>query len=328
MKYLHYAIMVLGLALLSCKQTNPETKSKSEQSRDKVKETQLKVKEEIAEIEFDYDTIDEDALEKYWRAKEDSLNKYWRDKINHLKELFKRREIDAIAQLIKYPLRRIYPIPSVNNEEEFKKRFYEIFDQKSIEEVMKSDADNWEERSKPGRAGSNVWIEGDLLCFDRDTNDNLIGLISLSEYEEKLWDKLVEKDKRTIHSSLRDFSYPYRKIITYNHIIRLDYYFKEGQTKETAVPKYRLAVWKKGSKESEVPFLVLYNGSYIQSGSFGGEVIIFNDGELLYEVFIDSYIFADDAFKPEAIFSIYKYDKKDYRNEGPLIIQERGYYII
>ena len=48
-----------------------------------------------------------------------------------------------IASLVKYPLAMSYPVPDINNEEEFIERFDEVFDEAILEKIASSSIDDW-----------------------------------------------------------------------------------------------------------------------------------------------------------------------------------------
>jgi len=63
------------------------------------------------------------------------------ENIQKLIKLFQTKNADGISKIIKYPLKREYPIPDVKNEVDFRKRFNQIFDQKIIDEISNSKMD-------------------------------------------------------------------------------------------------------------------------------------------------------------------------------------------
>ena len=186
---------------------------------------------------------------------------------------FKKMDIEEISKLVEYPIERYFPIPSINNALEFQNRFHQIFDPYLINLVKNSSLKDWHEDD------FGIWlffVQKDN-SWDRLYRLNHSGLITdirhLSEKEEEYKNKLIEIEKKSLHSSLREYILPYIKIKTDNYLIRID---------ELKNDKYRYASWKKGKKESSKPDLVIYNGELIPDK--GGSRIIFYNKEFTYEV--------------------------------------------
>lgn len=61
-------------------------------------------------------------------------------------DAFKNKDKKKIAALVSYPLKRVYPIPAIQNEAEFLKRFDEIFDEEIIQKIANSNVKtDWSE---------------------------------------------------------------------------------------------------------------------------------------------------------------------------------------
>ncbi|MBP7498588.1 MAG: hypothetical protein KA796_01830, partial [Chryseobacterium sp.] len=69
---------------------------------------------------------------------QNNLDKTEIENIQKLINLFKTKNVDGISKVITYPLTREYPIPSVKNEADLKKRFNQIFDKTIIDEISNS----------------------------------------------------------------------------------------------------------------------------------------------------------------------------------------------
>lgn len=189
--------------------------------------------------------------------------------IQKLIKLFQTKNIVGISKMVHYPLEREYPIPSVKNEADFKKRFSQIFDQKLIAIIANSKIDQWSEVGWRGIMlnSGDLWIESD---------GKIIAINYQSAFEAKQKKDLINKQKAKLHTSLKSFLVPVYKIKTKSYLIRID---------EQANNKYRYASWKIGSSESSKPDLILTDGNWENDGSGGNHTITFKKGEYVYTVY-------------------------------------------
>jgi hypothetical protein len=66
--------------------------------------------------------------------------------IRNFIETIKTKNKDKIANQVRFPLKREYPIPEIKNKDEFIKRFSEVFDNKLISEIANSKIkEDWSE---------------------------------------------------------------------------------------------------------------------------------------------------------------------------------------
>lgn len=203
-------------------------------------------------------------------AQDEQLDQYQKANILTIKKLFQQQNIDKIAGMVNYPLRREYPIPSIKNKQEFKKRFHEVFDAALIKTIAQSKMDQWSEVGWRGIMLNNgsVWFESD---GSRITTVNY-----QSDFEKKWRTKLIAADKNKLYPSLRKFETPVYKITTKNYLIRID---------QLSYDTYRYASWKKGNAESSKPDIILTNGVMDIQGSGGNHVIVFTSGDYKYNVY-------------------------------------------
>lgn len=192
------------------------------------------------------------------------------DGIKRVISLFAERDVKKISNIIRFPLDREYPIPPIKNKKEFQKRFAEVFDEVLINKIATSTIDQWVEVGWRGimlDSGS-VWMAN---------SDGIItGVTYQSEVEKKLRGDLINKEKESLHVSLKTFESPTHKIITKNHLIRID---------ELIDDKYRYASWKRGTPESSKPDLILDNGVLEFQGSGGSYIITFLNGDHTYTIY-------------------------------------------
>ncbi|WP_418178850.1 hypothetical protein ACNSOO_07520 [Aliarcobacter lanthieri] len=186
---------------------------------------------------------------------------------------FQENDIEYISNnLIKYPLKRQYPIPSIKNQEELKKRFSEVFDDELIKEIKNSKIEDWSEMGWRGimlNQGT-LWLNFDQI---------IIAINYQSDFEKRLRENLIKQDKEQLHSSLKDFIEPTYKIKTKNFLIRID---------KIDDSKYRYSSWKIGKSESSKPDLVLLNGEIEYQGTIGYQYFTFKNRNYTYEIDIDA----------------------------------------
>lgn len=209
-------------------------------------------------------------ISKIGLAQNEKLDEYKVANINHVKDLFKQRNIDSIASIIEFPLHRQYPIPSIKNEKEFKERFSEVFDEILVDKIINSKIKQWEEVGYRGIMLDNgiMWIES--------SEANIIAVTYQSNFEKKLRQDLIAKEKESVYSSLKTFESPIYKIKTKKYLIRID---------KLSDSNYRYSSWKIGEKESSKPDLILKNGQWEFEGSGGNSVITFSNGIYTYKIY-------------------------------------------
>ncbi|MFW0702012.1 hypothetical protein ACN09M_03205 [Aliarcobacter butzleri] len=195
--------------------------------------------------------------------------------IEKIIKAFQENDIEYISNnVIKYPLKRQYPIPSIKNQEELKKRFSEVFDDKLIEEIKNSKIEDWSEMGWRG-----IMLNQGTLWLNFD--EIIIAINYQSDFEKRLREDLIRKEKEQLDSSLKEFIEPTYKLKTKNFLIRID---------KIDDSKYRYSSWKIGKSESSKPDLVLLNGEIDFSGSGGNRFFTFSNKNYKYMVYIDIYV--------------------------------------
>ncbi|MFW3343695.1 hypothetical protein [Aliarcobacter butzleri] len=193
--------------------------------------------------------------------------------IEKIIKAFQENDIEYISNnVIKYPLKRQYPIPSIKNQEELKKRFSEVFDDKLIEEIKNSKIEDWSEMGWRG-----IMLNQGTLWLNFD--EIIIAINYQSDFEKRLREDLIRKEKEQLDSSLKEFIEPTYKLKTKNFLIRID---------KIDDSKYRYSSWKIGKSESSKPDLVLLNGEIEYSGTIGYQYFTFKNRNYTYEIDIDA----------------------------------------
>lgn len=210
---------------------------------------------------------------------------------------------EKIASLVVYPLNRPYPLPPIQNEQEFVSRFKELFDNKLISAIKKSDIkSNW---SQVGWRGI-MFEHGDLWL---NTDGNLIAVNYRTKFATRTIQKLTKQDKKTIHYSLRDYKTPKFLWKTKRFKVRVD---------ELENGKYRYAVWSVNQSQSEQPDLILTNGSWAPDGSGGNSYYTFTNGAYRYECYLMR-IGPEDS--PPGVLSVYKRNKMIVEEDVVNVVQ-------
>ena len=176
---------------------------------------------------------------------------------------------DALSKHVEYPLSRSYPIPDIENAEEFIERYDEIFDEKLISMIVNSDlGEDW---SGVGWRGvmlkfGNVWLhyDGELQAINY-----------ISDFEQEKQAKLLEVDRRRLHPSVRKFKHPVFEWKTKSYIIRVD---------KIDDWDFRYTSWSIDKQLSDEPDLVLYDGVLHHQGSGGNHNYDFKNGAFKYRI--------------------------------------------
>ena len=243
------------------------------------------------------DTIDSQTF------KQEKLDDYKIDSIENVIELFKTENIDKISSKIDFPLSREYPIPSIKNKEEFKQRFSEVFDKILIDKIVSSKIEQWSEVGWRG-----IMLDNGILWMAN--SDGVITSVNYqSDYEKKLRQDLIVKDKQNLHVSLKTFESSTYKIKTKNYLIRID---------EITNNKYRYASWKIGEKEFSKPDIIIDNGEWEFEGSGGNHVITFINENYTYKIYRN---IIREENSPDITLEIEKDDKMILTEDGTLIIE-------
>ena len=197
----------------------------------------------------------------------------------------------ALANLVSYPLQRGVPLPSIDNPKQFLEAYDEILDENILKAISTSIVSaDWSEMGWRGIMFQNgsLWLdeEGRITAINYQT-----------EKGKRKRAELIEVDKKELHSSLRDFVKPVLEWETAKYRIRIDQITDE---------KFRYSVWPVQKKSSEMPDLVLRNGTVTFDGSGGNHHYDFKSGEVLYRCFV---WLIGDADTPPGEIEVYKRKK-------------------
>lgn len=185
---------------------------------------------------------------------------------------FKSQDINIIATLISYPLKRETPIPPINNKAEFIERFDEIFDNELIDLIANSNSD--EDWSQVGWRG--IMLLSGIVWLD---DNGKIKSINYQTSKEKLIkNNLIVQQKQTLHSSVSVFKEPILEWKTKKFHIRID---------DLGDDNYRYTSWGINRQTNEKPDLVLFKGEMVFEGSGGNHHYSFTNGQYVYRCYIN-----------------------------------------
>lgn len=249
MKYFKQTYIVSVFLLFGCSQTDRNNTSITESKPIDIIDKQT-LKQD-----------DSDSIEQQDSNKKGSIDKTI--------ALFKTGNIDKISEIISFPLQRQYPIPSIKDKVELKQRFSEVFDKILIDKIANSKIEQWKEVGWRG-----IMLDDGIFWIDSD-GEKITAVNYQSDFEKKLREDLIAKEKEILHLSLKNFENPVYKIKTKNYLIRID---------ELANHKYRYASWKISNEESSKPSIILSNGVLEYQGSGGNLDITFTSGDVVYKI--------------------------------------------
>ncbi len=210
-----------------------------------------------------------------------ALEPRYQSVIQKLVTLVEQGDRQGIARLIRYPLQRNYPIPSIKDVDEFLKRFDEVFDVKLISRIqVASISDDWHEMGWRG-----VMLDNGAVWVDYD--GSIISINYESDFEVNLRKRLIEDQKASLHKSLREFVAPVLEWETRHYRVRVD---------DMGNGDYRYASWSVDKQWSDKPDLILLHGKIEFEGSGGDHTISFANG--LYSYVCRVYIIGSYSTPP------------------------------
>lgn len=180
----------------------------------------------------------------------------------------------TFAKMVSYPLYRPYPVHDIETEEQMIRYFDTLFDKQFRQQIAKLDSNSWD----------NVGWRGCMVLDGEIWDDSHIIYVNYSSpLEQHYAEYLRKKDMSRLHPSLRgnwkpyygcqldDSAYPNFEY----SFARVDVSTDHDPDKE---PSFRVAVFKKGTKASDAPAVVLF-GERIIEGSMLLESLSFKSAE-------------------------------------------------
>lgn len=185
----------------------------------------------------------------------------------------------TFAKMVSYPLSRPYPLPDIETEGQMVRYFDTLFDEQFRQRIAKLDSNSWD---NVGWRGSMI-LDGEIW----DT-DPVICVNYSSPLEQRYAEFLRKKDMSRLHPSLRGSWKPYScycfdesdyPSLKYS-VARVD--VSTDHNPETE-PSFRVAIFKKGTKASDAPAIVLFGERTIE-GSMHLETLYFKSDKYVVTI--------------------------------------------
>ncbi len=176
----------------------------------------------------------------------------------------------TFAKIVSYPLNRPYPLPDIETEEQMVNYFDTLFDKQFRQRIAKLDSNSWDNVGWRGCMilDGEIWDTDPVICINYS-----------SPLEQSYAEYLRKKDMSRLHPSLRGNWEPYCCYhLDGSGYPNFEYSFARvdvstDHDSETE-PSFRVAIFKKGTKASEVPAIVLLGERTIE-GSMHLETLHF-----------------------------------------------------
>lgn len=196
----------------------------------------------------------------------------YEDLVEYFVNCIKYSDIDRLDSIMSYPIERPYPIPSINNKQELKKRYLEIFDDSLTSVISNSNIkEDWTDMGWRG-----IMLKNGIVWLDYD--GKFLTTNYTSEKEKAIEEKWIESERDLLYTDLKNFEKPIHTIETEKFIVRID--LLENK-------KYRYASWSKESDISNKPDLVINNGEWTPDGSGGNHHFTFTNGVYSYVIYVN-----------------------------------------
>jgi len=162
---------------------------------------------------------------------------------------------ESLAESITYPLERNFPVPAIENKNEFIARHSELFDDSLITMISNSVIDsNWADGGLRGI----VMRDADLWL---DREGNLIKLGYQTEAEKAIETKLIEEDRASLPVFLQEYVRPVLQMDAGKWIIRIDQV--KGQS-------FRFIGWIQGVRNPNRDAIEIIRNGFLQHEGGGG----------------------------------------------------------
>lgn len=231
--------------------------------------------EDIVE-NLDVEEVSEDDVTA--QSEEEATKEARRDDklITNFIQILKDDDKAALADLFLFPLKRGYPTPDIENEEEFiKHRYDEVFDKDLLSTLINSQLDDWKFEERKTQWGDDQYRyffvkNGHRVSL---TDDGQIHNISEIKAAKKIQSAIIKAEKKALHPSIRTFENSITVIETRKFKIRID---------DLGKGNYRYASWEVDQKMSEKPDLIIENGTFHRSGTCGNHLYEFRNNNYFY----------------------------------------------
>ncbi len=214
--------------------------------------------------------------------------------INKVIQAFKQNNRVAISNMVSYPLFRQAPLAPINNRVEFLNRYDEVFDQRLLNTITRSNLHtDWDSIGWRG-----VILDNGIVALDPDGNITEINYHS--PREQALVNKLnpnvannVAKGRRALHRSVTNYKQAIVELTTERFHIRVD---------DIGQGKLRYASWPINKNTSDAPDLILINGRVLQNDG-RNQRFVFDNGTYSYQLNFNASV---AAVRPTGSLEVFK----------------------
>ena len=190
--------------------------------------------------------------------------------VNRFISLVRDGDRHRVAEQIRFPLPRRYPLPSISRGE-FIDRYEEVFDNEFVRIIASSG------NAECGRNGPRgLQLHNGLVWFSEDGTISSINYESVLEERER--SRLIDLERLELHESLKDYQLPVLEWETCSYRIRVD----------RVDGGYRYAAWSVDRFHDSEPDIIVDNGTYSVEGTLGDHGYYFSNGEYKYILFVDT----------------------------------------
>ncbi len=174
-----------------------------------------------------------------------------------------------ISTFVDYPIKRNYPLPPINNAQDFIDRYDEIFDDKLKNMIIQSNIDtDWHAVGWRG-----IMLKEGILWLTYDGQLYVINYSSQKESDH--YNNIISKQKKEIYPALSDFKTNEGIYETSTYRFRID---------QLEDKHYRYASWKKDKLMSTKPDMVIHNCQHEFQGTGGDNEYICQNGDYYYVI--------------------------------------------
>lgn len=266
--FLIILVFLLGSALFNLKRFSPAMEELEGSRNDSVSEEQV----------MEEDTLS--GIAKSERA------------IQKIIEYGREGNLEKLAQMVDYPLMRSYPLPLIRDSADFVNYAGIIWDD-SLKQVFRDlKIEDWSQYGWRGFSFANgvyLWVG----------ETKISGINYDSKQEQELKEKLFREDIAMLHPSLQK---GIRETWLSIKDVKGTFY---GRLDLMTNKKYRLSLYDKLQKKSELPFFVATDSIWSQEGSMANMYLMFVKGGVTIEI-LQSYYY------PTVMYYIEKGDTTKY----------------
>ncbi len=184
-------------------------------------------------------------------------------------DLLKANDAVELAKFVRYPLKRISPVPFVQNDSEFIARYDTLLDSEFRSMLTET---HWDSTNTMERNGQFGLLRGEIWL---DYEGKIIAINHQSPAEAQLQKQMYRKTMMAIHPDVAPWDRNLLVCESDKFLIRLDSML-DGDL--------RYVSWSKPKTFKDKPDLILFHGEEQQQGTMGGFTYTFQNEDWTYEI--------------------------------------------